>query len=254
MWTRMAMTYRLSFALALVANTVTTLLDFAAILIMFSHVESLGGFTFPEVGLLYGSTSLALALAHLLMGDLSRVGARVRAGTLDQMFVRPAPVFVQLAADRFDLRRLGRAVQGIGVLVWAVPQLDVAWTAGHVGLLLMMLLSGTAIFSAVHVFGAAFQFVAQDASEVQNSFTYGGNTMLQYPPTVFARELVQGVTFVVPLAFVNWVPALRLLGKDDPLGLPGWVDFMSPAVAGVLCAAAALVWRAALRSYRSTGS
>ena len=56
-----------------------------------------------------------------------------------------------------------------------------------------MLLGGTVIFGAVFVVGAAFQFWAQDASEVQNSFTYGGNTLLQYPPTVFARDLVRGV-------------------------------------------------------------
>ena len=90
----------------------------------------------------------------------------------------------------------------------------------------VMVLSGAAIFAAVFVAGAAFQFWAQDAAEVQNSFTYGGTTLLQYPPTVFAKDLVRGVTFVVPLAFVNWLPALYVLGRPDPLGLPGWVAFL----------------------------
>lgn len=83
---------------------------------------------------------------------------------------------------------------------------------------------------------------------------YCGNTLLQFPPTVFAKELVRGVTFVVPLAFVNWLPALRILGRDDPLGLPGWLDFAPPAVAAACLALAGLAWRAGLRSYRSTGS
>ncbi len=117
-----------------------------------------------------------------------------------------------------------------------------------------MLVSGAAIFGAVYTVGAAFQFRANDASEVQNSFTYGGNALTQYPPTVFAKDLVRGATFVVPLAFVNWMPALRVLGMPDPLGLPGWVDFLSPLVALAACALAALAWRAGLRSYRSTGS
>jgi ABC-2 type transport system permease protein len=47
---------------------------------------------------------------------------------------------------------------------------------------------------------------------------------------------------------------LRMLGRDDPLRLPGWVDFAGPAVAAVCCAAAGLAWRAGLRAYRSTGS
>ncbi|MFR9727549.1 ABC transporter permease [Streptomyces sp. MS19] len=254
MWMRSSMTYRFSFVLTFVGNVMLTGLDFIAILIMFAHVDALGGFSVAEVGLLYGTTSFALSVANLLTGELFRVGTRIRDGSLDVLFVRPVPVFVQLAADRFALRRLGRAVQGLVVLAWALPRVDVEWTAGRVGLLVMMLLAGGAIFVAVYVFGAVFQFYAQDAAEVQNSFTYGGSTLLQYPPTIFARELVQGVTFVVPLAFVNWIPAMRLLGRDDPLGLPGFVDFLSPVVAGVLLLGAGLAWRRALGTYRSTGS
>jgi len=37
-----------------------------------------------------------------------------------------------------------------------------------------LVVCGTVIFASVFVAGAAFQFVAADASEVQNSVTYGG--------------------------------------------------------------------------------
>ena len=43
---------------------------------------------------------------------------------------------------------------------------------------------------------------------------------------------MRGVTFVVPLAFVNWLPALYVLGRAYPLGLPEWVAFLPPVVAG----------------------
>lgn len=78
--------------------------------------------------------------------------------------------------------------------------------------------------------------------------------MLQYPPVVFAQELVRGMTFVLPLAFVNWVPASYVLGRPYPLDLPQWAAFMAPPVAAVCCVLAGLAWRAGLRSYRSTGS
>ncbi|MFJ6782335.1 ABC transporter permease [Streptomyces yangpuensis] len=254
MWIRSTMTYRTSFVLSTVGNAAITLLDFVAISIMFSHVDVLGGFTLPEVALLYGSCSASLGLADLLLGNTDRIGARVRDGSLDTMLVRPVPLLAQVAADRFALRRLGRVVQGLGVLGWALWSLEVDWTAGKALLVPVMLLSGAAIFAAVMVAGAAFQFVAGDAAEVQNSFTYGGCTMLQYPPTVFATELLRGVTYIVPLAFVNWLPALYVLGRPDPLGLPGWVAFLSPLVALVVFVPASLAWRAGVRSYRSTGS
>ncbi|MEU5833350.1 ABC transporter permease [Streptomyces diacarni] len=254
MWVRSTMAYRASFAMMLVANFTTTFLDFAAIMIMFSQVDALGGFALPEVAFLYGTSCVAFGLADLLLGEAERIGRRVRDGTMDILLTRPVPVLSQIAADRFALRRLGRITQGALVLGWSLTRLELEWTAGSVLLTVSMVLCGGLIFGCLFVLGGAFQFWAQDASEVQNAFTYGGTTLLQYPPTVFGKELVRGATFVVPLAFVNWLPALRVLGRDDPLGLPGWVDFAAPAVALLCCAGTALVWRAGLRSYRSTGS
>jgi ABC-2 type transport system permease protein len=254
MWMRSTMGYRASFAITTLGNFAATALDFVTILLMFSQVKELGGFTLPEVAFLYGTTSTAFGLADLIMGSMDRLGRRVRDGTLDTLLLRPAPVLAQVAADRFALRRLGRITQGALVLGWALARLHVTWTPVKVLLLPVMLISGAAIYSAVFVIGGAFQFWAGDASEIQNSFTYGGNTLLQYPPTVFAKEIVRGVTFVVPLAFVNWLPALHILGRPDPVGLPGWLDFASPLVAVACCALAGAAWRVGLRSYRSTGS
>jgi ABC-2 type transport system permease protein len=254
MWVRSTMAYRASFAMTAFGNFAATALDFVAILLMFSRVDRLGGYSLPEVALLYGVSGVAFGFADLALGSMDRLGRRVRDGTLDTLLVRPVPVLAQVAADRFALRRLGRITQGLLVLGYALAVLDIHWTPLKVLMMPMMLLGGAAIFSAVFVAGGAFQFVAQDASEVQNSFTYGGNTLLQYPPTVFAKDMLRGVTFVLPLAFVNWLPALYVLGRPYPLDLPAWVAFASPVVAALCCALAGLAWRAGLRAYRSTGS
>ncbi len=254
MWIRSTMAYRASFAMTAFGNFAATALDFAAILLMFSRVDRLGGYSLPEVALLYGVSGVAFGFADLALGSMDRLGRRVRDGTLDTLLVRPVPVLAQVAADRFALRRLGRITQGLLVVGYALAVLDIHWTPLKVLLMPVMLLSGAGIFSAVFVAGAAFQFVAQDASEVQNSFTYGGNTLLQYPPTVFAKDMLRGVTFVLPLAFVNWLPALYVLGRPYPLDLPEWVAFAPPVVAALCCALAGIAWRAGLRAYRSTGS
>jgi ABC-2 type transport system permease protein len=254
MWMRSTMAYRTSFLLTALGNFAGTGLDFLTIMLMFSHITVLGGFTLPEVAFLYGSTSTAFGTADLLMGSMERLGRRVRDGTLDTLLLRPVPVLAQVAADHFALRRIGRLAQGVVVLGWALLRVDVHWTVVKVLMMPMMLASGAAIYCAIFVCAAAFQFWAGDASEIQNSVTYGGNTMLQYPPGIFARDLIRGVTFVVPLAFVNWLPALHILGEPDPLGLPGWVDFAPPLVAVACCVLAGAAWRAGLRTYRSTGS
>ena len=231
MWVRSSMTYRVSFAVTVLGNGVVTLLDFVGILLMFSQVDSLGGWSLPEVAFLYGLSATSFGIADLVLGSMDVLGARIRDGSFDTLLVRPAPVLAQVGADRFALRRLGRITQGALVLGWALTAVDVDWSAAKVLLVPVMVVSGAVIFSAVFVAGAAFQILAQDAAEVQNAFTYGGTTLLQYPPTVFGKDLVRSVTFMLPLAFVNWVPAAYVLGRPYPIGLPQWAAFASPLVA-----------------------
>ncbi|WP_435867003.1 ABC transporter permease [Streptomyces zaomyceticus] len=254
MWIRSTMTYRSSFVLTLLTSFCATFFDFVVILLMFGQVEGLGGFAFAEVALLYGTAGTAFGIADLTMGSLQRMGRRVRDGSLDTFLLRPAPLLAQVAGDKFALRRFGRVLQGLFVLVWALVLLDVEWTPLKVALLPVTVVCGAVIFSAVMVLGASALFWMQDAAEVTSSFTYGGNNLLAYPPTIFAQDLVRGVVYVVPLAFVNWLPALYILGRPAPAGVPEWAAFVSPLVAAACCGVAALAWRAGVRSYRSTGS
>ncbi|MFG3038324.1 ABC transporter permease [Streptomyces sp. NPDC048330] len=255
MWIRSTMTYRSSFVLTLANSFVATFFDFVVILLMFGQVEGLGGFGFAEVALLYGTAGTSFGIADLTMGSLQRMGRRVRDGSLDTFLMRPAPLLAQVAADKFALRRFGRVAQGLFVLVWALVLLDdVTWTPVKAVLLPVTVACGAVIFAALMVVGAATLFWMQDAAEVTNAFTYGGNTLLGYPPTLFAQDLVRGVVYVVPLAFVNWLPALYVLDRPAPAGVPEWAAFASPLVAVVCCGVAGLAWRAGIRSYRSTGS
>jgi len=254
MWIRVSMTYRASFAILTLGQFLITGLDFLAIMIMFATVDALGGFTLEEVAFLYGGSALCLGLADLLLGNIERLGARIRTGTFDAMLIRPVPVYVQMCADEFALRRLGRITQAILVFGWSLVVVDVDWDASRVAMVPYLVVFGTLIFLAIFTVGAAVQFWTTDASEVANAFTYGGMTLAQYPMTIYPTEAVRALTFLIPLTFVNWYPSLYILERDDPLGLPSAVQFASPIAAAILCAVAALAWRAGVGHYRSTGS
>jgi ABC-2 type transport system permease protein len=254
MWVRSSMAYPASFVLMLVSSMLITLTDFVAVLMMFSHISSLGGFSLAEMALLYGTASIALGLADLFTGSIERVGERIRTGAFDAYLIRPVPAFLQAAADGFALRRIGRPLQATTVLVLALSNLHVDWTVARVLMLAVSLVAGSMIFTALFVLGAAFQFVSGDSAELANSVTYGGQALTQYPLAIFGQQIVRAVTFVVPLAFINYYPVLYVLGKPAPLGLPSWTGVLSPLVAVVMVGLASLGWRAGLRRYRSTGS
>ncbi|MEU4289648.1 ABC transporter permease [Kribbella sp. NPDC026596] len=254
MWIRSALAYPASFVLMLCSSMLITVMDFVAVVIMFSHISSFGGFTLGEMALLYATASMTLGIADLFTGSIERVGERIRTGAFDAYMIRPVPTFLQAAADGFALRRLGRPLQAGVVLVFACRHIDVDWTVAKGITLVVSMVAGSVIFGAIFVLGASFQFIAVDSAELANSFTYGGQTMTQYPLTIFGKEIVRAVTFVVPLAFVNYYPVLFVLGKPAPLGLPSWIGLLSPLVAVAMVALASLAWRGGLRRYRSTGS
>ena len=116
------------------------------------------------------------------------------------------------------------------------------------------MISGTAIFCAIWVIGAAVTFWTVETSEVTNVFTYGGAELVAHPLPIYADWLRRFFTFVIPLAFVSYLPALYILDRSDPLGLPDVLQFCSPLVAAAFLLAAREAWGLGVRHYQSTGS
>ena len=252
LWIRAAWTYPASFVMLAVGNGLITGLDFVGLWIMFSHLDRLGGFSLGEVALLYGASSLGLGIADTAIGSVERIGTYVRTGRLDQMLTKPVPLLVQVCADQFTLRRLGRITQASVVFAWACTFVD--WTPARVLVAVSMVVSGSLVFFGLFVTFSCIQFWTTDATEFANAFTYGGATVTQYPLSIFPREVLVGLTFVIPIAFVNWYPALFVLGREDPFGMPSWFQLASPLAAAATMAVALLVWRSGVRHYTSTGS
>jgi ABC-2 type transport system permease protein len=227
-------------------------IDFIGVLILFANVDDLGGFDLHEVAFLYGSSGLGIAVADLFVGQVERLGQLIRLGRLDQMMVRPVSVLVQVCAEEFPIRRVGRLCQAAVVFAWSCAYVE--WSPDRVLVAALMVVSGCAIFIALFVGFACIQFWTAESAEVANAFTYGGNAATSYPLTIFPSEVVKAMTFVLPIAFVNWYPGLYVLGREDQFGYPVWVHWLSPVVAALLVAATAFVWRTGVRQYRSTGS
>ncbi|MEU3018780.1 ABC-2 family transporter protein [Nocardiopsis sp. NPDC007018] len=253
-WVRAFAQYPASLAMMSLAVAASVLAQVGAVVIVFRHAGTLAGFTVYEGLMVFALAASAFGLADLFMGAVERLGQHIRTGSLDAMLVRPVSPLVQLAADEFSPRRLGKVVPALVVLGVAVANTDVDWTPGKALLLLVMMVSGVLICGAAWVATACLQFFVANAREAANALTYGGQALTEYPLAIYGREIVRSVTYVVPLAFVSWQPVLLVLDRPDPLGMPEALRYAGPAVAVLACAGAALLWRFGLRHYRSTGS
>lgn len=250
---RAQLQYRTSFALDVIGNFFISFLDFAAILVIFSNVPQLGGWSVAEVALLYGISNLAFALTDFAVGELDHFPQQIRSGTFDQILIRPRGTLFQVVTSNFQLRRLGKALQAVLILGYALTELPIEWTADRLLVLALAVPAGTVIFCSVWVAAICIVFWAVDGREAASAFTYGGQFFTQFPINIYDRWLRRFLAYAVPLAFVAYFPALYILGKPDPLGLPSWLGLVSPLVALAAAVAAGAVWGGAVRHYRSAG-
>jgi ABC-2 type transport system permease protein len=251
---RSQLEYRASFALEVGMNALITTVDLVSLLVLFRVNPAFGGFTLSEALVIAGLGTFSFALADLLVGNIERLPSYVRTGLLDAVLFRPLGALPQLLIADLALRRLGRVAQTAVVLVLGLVLADIDWTPGRVALVVVAPVCGTAIFGALFLIGATFTFWLVDAREVASSFTYGGQLFATYPLTVFGAGLRRVFAYGLGLGFVAYLPALGLLGRSDPLGLPEWLRWCSPVAALGWVLAARLVWRFGIRHYGSTGS
>ena len=250
---RAQLQYRASFALDTIGMFLVSFLDFVAVLLIFHATPRLGSFSVEEVAFLYATSGLSFAIAELVVGHLDGFSQLIRDGSFDNVLLRPRGTLFQIISSDFQLRRLGLALQTLAVLVWALSRLDVPWTVGRVAAIVLMTACGAVIFCAVWVLVTSIVFWSVEGRETANAFTYGGRSLTQYPIDVYGRWLRRLLAYLVPMAFVSYFPALYVLDKADPLGLPYWLRFASPLAAVAVTAAAAVMWRVAVRHYRSAG-
>lgn len=251
---RSQLVYRASFALDFVTQIIAQCTELVVILVLFSQVDALGGFTRNEVLLMYAFAGAAFGVADLFAGQLDNLPTYIRTGSFDVLLMRPLGTLPQLMCTDVRLRRVGRIVGALGALGYALAHVPVEWTAAKVVLTVLTPVAGAVIFSSVWVVACSICFWIVEGREFANAVTYGGNAFTSYPINVYSRPLRWLMAFVVPGAFVAYYPSLALLGKQDPLGLPGWVGWTSPLVAGLAAVVAGAVWRFAVRHYRGTGS
>ena len=246
--------YRLSFVIEMVSNIGTTALDIVTVVVLFSTTRNVAGFSLPEAILIVSLSSLGFALADVIVGNVDHLRVYVRTGLLDVVLVRPLGALSQLLSMDLPFRKVLRGLLSFVTLVVAVRINDIDWTPARVVVLVMTPLAGLVFFGAIFVLTASLAFWWVDSGEIGSSFTYGGRDFTSYPMPVFAGWFRTIFAYALGFAFVAYQPALVLLGRSDPLGLPTWAGFLSPVVALVAAAVAAVVWRAGVRQYRSTGS
>ena len=253
---RSEMQYRASFAFSLCAQILATAIYLVAIWAVFQATTTIGGWDGHQVLWLYAVSMSAFGLADLFVSAIEEIPEHIRSGRFDSYLLRPSPILSSVIADGFELRRAGRAIPGLAALIamFISPHSFGVSNPSTLIWSLVIVMVGTWLYGALFIITNSVAFWLIDSREVANSFTYGGAAASHYPLDILSGWLRRLYIWLIPVGFVAWLPGTRLLDVPKPSGLPSWLALCSPAAALVLSVLAAVVWRAGVRHYESTGS
>ncbi|MBD2872732.1 ABC transporter permease [Paenibacillus arenilitoris] len=245
------MQYRASFWLLTIGQFLVPFSVFAGLYFLFERFEQIKGWQFQEVALCFAVIHMAFSLSECFARGFDYFSAMVVNGEFDRVLVRPRGTVLQVMGSKFEFTRVGRLIQSLIVLIWAISRLPVEWTAPKAVTLLLMVASGTFIFTGIFILAATLCFWTVQGLEVVNIFTDGGRQMAQYPLQIYKKWVTRFFTFVIPFSCVNYLPLLYILDKAPGNGL---LYMLSPLAGVVFLLPCLLVWQVGVRHYRSTGS
>jgi ABC-2 type transport system permease protein len=243
------MQYKLSFFLATFGQFITSFTAFFGIYFMFSRFHAVEGFSFEQVLLCFSVVVMAFSLGELLGGGFAVFARLLGDGEFDRVLVRPRSILFQVLVPKMDFTRLGLLVQAAIVLCYALPKSGVAWSWDKVLTLCLMILCGSAVFFGLFLISAACTFFTVEGLEFFNIFTYGGREFGRYPFSIYGKNILMFLTFVIPLALVQYYPLLYLLDREQSVFL-----MMTPLAGLLFLVPSYAVFRFGLRRYKSTGS
>ena len=207
------MQYRANFFVQMVDTIVKLGAALAALQIVFSHTDTLGGWNVVQLRALLGVFFLVGGLINMIIEpSMMRLMEDVRKGTLDFTLLKPEDAQVLVSAQQVEIWKLAEVLMGCGILIVSLCQLAEPVSARQVALFGVTLLSGIAIVYSFWLMLATSVFWFIKITNILVIF----ESMYQagrWPLGLYPSWLRTALTFAVPVAAAVTIPAEALLGR-----------------------------------------
>lgn len=250
---RTELQYRANFVFGILGGLALQGAGLAVIGTILARFQTIGGWSLPELMLLYGMRLTSHGLWTLPCSNLMAVDTAVREAEFDRYLTRPVSPFVQLITRRLPVTTISDLAGGLAILCVALATTHLHWTPARVLLLVLALVGGALIelSGQTAIAGLAFRMLSTTSLKFTFDDVFG--TFGNYPTKIFGPAARWALTVVLPLAFASYFPATVLLGRTGELWIPAWLASLAPAVGAALFVAAYRFWRGQLRHYASSG-
>jgi ABC-2 type transport system permease protein len=246
--------YRLNFVVLTLMGVVYQGSGFAVIYVLLHQFHTIGGWTFRDLAFLYSLRLLAHAAWLVPFNQIDWLDITIREGKFDRYLVRPLNPLLQMMTNKFSMNVIGDVVTASVVFAFAASIAHVDFSALHVLYLVLAVIGGGlaegAFILAISSLGFRFLQTWAAVYLVDNIYLLFGS----YPMRIFGATTTWILTWIMPVAFVAYIPSAVLLGRTGGLHVAPAVAYGAPIVGVLFFLAAYRIWSLQVRHYQSSGS
>lgn len=243
------MSYRADFVISNIGMIVSNLVGFVTFYILFQNFPSINGWTMYEMLFLYGFALVALTPVQCFFDNNWNLRYAVKTGDFIKYCFRPINIFFYYISEVFDVKGLGQLAFGVGTLVYAWRHLAIPVTAATIAQTVLFLIAASLFMIAIMNFAAATCFWIQNSGYIM-VIMFRFKDFAKYPASIFNTVFRIIFTFVIPIAFIAYYPALVVL---RPASVP-LLSWLSPLIGLVFFYLSYRFWLLGARKYDGTGS
>ena len=241
---------KVDFLMGLMGFFFTQFAGIAFLYLVFRQIPTLENWTFNQLIFIYGFAQIPRGIDHLFTDNIWLVAWRlVVTGDFDRYMLRPMNLFFQVISERLQLDALGELLVGFLLVGTSLSQGIVIVDALHVVLFIISIFAGALIYTSIKLFFATIAFwIKKSGSLLQ--VAYETANFAKYPTEIYGKLVRFIITWIIPFAFVAYIPASYFLLDISPL-----------TTIGVECLIAVVFWIIAYaffqygtRKYESAGN
>ena len=222
--------------------------------IIVDRFQELNGWDFSQLAFVYGLGLLSHGIMVVLFIQSWNMDSMVLHGGFDRMLLRPMNVFFQFAVSYFNFIGLIDLIPGTIIFLYSCWLVDFVWSFSNIVKLILVILGGAMIRAALYtLLGCVAFWTKGSRSLVGLTINLLERTTL-YPLSIYPYLLQVVLTFIVPIGFISFYPAVEFLGQDDGFTLPVGLAIWTPIIGLVSFYIAHKVFVLGLKKYESSGS
>jgi ABC-2 type transport system permease protein len=245
---------RTSLVLGIVGGVTVQCAGLAFVATVLSRFQTIGGWSLPELMLLYGMRLTAHAFWVVPFGALFQVDHALRDGEFDRYLTRPAGPLMQLTTRRIPITTPGHLIAGGAILVAGIVTSGVTWGPLSVLLLLVALCGGAMIEMSLQLAAASLSFRLHQITELMLTIDSVWNTCGNFPVNIFGSTARWLMTILFPIAFAAYFPSSILLEHEHELWIPSLIAGATPIVGTLMMLISYKFWKSQIRHYESSGA